>query len=345
MLGYLGVTSGRFSDLGVSSRNGAEIAVAQFNRDGGVHGRRVELASFDSALDTETALAAMRELAATEAIAVVGPSTSDVALAVLPVANENEIALVSPTASTTALTGIDDFFLRVNPPDYAEAREMARYCFEINDLDRVVVAYDLVNASFSERLADAFEEYAGEIAPAALVGRVDLDSSNPVDYAAIASRIAAADPQAVFLVAGAFDTAMVAQRLRLTSADPDLLLSGWAFTDEVIQQGGRAVEGAILNHYHDIRSSQPRYVAFRDEYVDRFGSEPDAFATLGYNAVVVALIAARERERDESIRDAIARISEFEGAQGTLTMDRYGDCELERFFIQIVDGRFERITL
>jgi len=55
-VGFLGGLSGRVADLGEAGRNGAQIAVEEVNRAGGIDGRRVELIVRDDAQNPEKAI-------------------------------------------------------------------------------------------------------------------------------------------------------------------------------------------------------------------------------------------------------------------------------------------------
>ena len=61
-VGFLAGLSGNVADLGEAGRNGAQIAVEEVNRAGGIHGRPVELIVRDDAQSPEKAIAAANEL-------------------------------------------------------------------------------------------------------------------------------------------------------------------------------------------------------------------------------------------------------------------------------------------
>ena len=111
-IGFIGGLSGKFSDLGTATRNGALLAIENANDAGGVEGRKLVLFEQDDKQSSETALLAMEEFKKQGVVAVVGPSTSSIAVAVTPVANQNHLLLVAPTATTNKLSGKDDYFMR-----------------------------------------------------------------------------------------------------------------------------------------------------------------------------------------------------------------------------------------
>jgi branched-chain amino acid transport system substrate-binding protein len=145
--------SGRVADLGpVSQCRDAGGGDAQ--KAGGIGGRQVELLVEDDQQDAEVARKAFARLAERKVEAVVGPMTSAMALAVVPLANDAKLLLVSPTVTTTALSGIDDQFLRVIRATTPYAQKSAGHHLHQQGSRRVAVAYDQRNQAYSGWLAD-----------------------------------------------------------------------------------------------------------------------------------------------------------------------------------------------
>lgn len=106
----IGFMGDLLSELGAGGRNGAELAVETLNAE---HGARYELLLADDRNDPAAARAAVASFASRGAAFVVGPMTSDMAVAAVPEANRLGIVLISPTATTDELSGRDDDFFRV----------------------------------------------------------------------------------------------------------------------------------------------------------------------------------------------------------------------------------------
>ena len=113
LIGFVGGTSGRVADLGISGRDAVQLAVDQCNRAGGIHGRQVQLVMKDDQQDPDIARQAVQDMIRKGVAAVIGPMTSDMGLAVLPLLDEAGLLAVSPTATTRLFSGHDDYFSRV----------------------------------------------------------------------------------------------------------------------------------------------------------------------------------------------------------------------------------------
>lgn len=97
--------SGPDADFGQGMRLGAEQAVADINRGGGVAGAKLQLVVQDDAGDTKQGVEVARKFAAEGVKLVVGHLNSGVSAAALPVYDEAGIVMVTPGATWTALTG------------------------------------------------------------------------------------------------------------------------------------------------------------------------------------------------------------------------------------------------
>ena len=102
-VGFVAGLTGRHYGLGVSCRNGAQLAVEEINASGGVAGRPLELLVKDDAQDPEIAKRAVRELIRDRVVAILGHSTSSMAEATLAIADEEHVLMMSPTVELAPL--------------------------------------------------------------------------------------------------------------------------------------------------------------------------------------------------------------------------------------------------
>ena len=134
------------------------MAVEDCNQAGGISGRQVQLIARDDEQNSKTAKRAMKELIEAGVVAVIGPMTSDMAMAIVPMANEARIPLVSPTVATDALTDLDDYFFRTGTTISAWASKNAAYQIKSGNMRRVAAAWDTDNANYSQNWLDVFRK-------------------------------------------------------------------------------------------------------------------------------------------------------------------------------------------
>ncbi len=331
-VGFIGGLSGRVSELTVDARNGTQLAIETLNSRPGA---RYELRSHDDGLSADKAAAVIDAVADEGDAFAIGPIISTVAKGMAPEASRHHLVLISPTANSDELSGIDDWFFRVIPPAGPGADQMAEAAIARGLKSAAVMAEwrnRIYSESFTKRFDARFQALGGS--PPQVV-RYETDR-NP-DYAGIATRLLASHPRMVLLVCSAVDAAIVSQQLRRLDPAVQIVMSSWSANAQLLQLGGRAVEGAIVMQVLDLDSQEPAYIDFRKRFIDRFGSTPSQAAVLSYDATMLGAEGLRRRTGSQSLRDVLRAPGSWPGLQQPLVLDRFGD-SVGRFHLSEVHG-------
>ena len=238
-LGFIGGLSGPVADLGESGRDGALLAVEEINAAGGIGGRRVELHLIDDGQDEEQAAAAVETLAREGVELIIGPLTSAMGVAALPVAERLGVLLVSPTITASRFVGRDDQLLLVSPHVGEITRRFAVH-LHAQGVRRLALAYDTRNLAFSAdwalHLREALRALGTEV-----VAEVPFVSGEFASYETSLRELLAAHPDALHFVASAVDTVRLLQVVRLLHVDLPSSAAAWAATEHLIQLGHQAM--------------------------------------------------------------------------------------------------------
>ncbi len=359
-VGFAGELTGKQADLGVHGRNGVQLAVEGINAAGGIAGRPIELLVRDDLGTPEGARAADRALIEAGVVAIIGHMTSGQTVAAIPIINEEEVVLLSPTTSTYALSDLDDYFFRVNPDNLAEARILAQHvCGELG-LSRVAGIYDVDNAAYTQTFWSAFVETCQALGQQA-VTEVAFSAAGTMDLAPLVSELELHHPDAVIIMAAAWDTALIAQRIRLQDWQVPLFATGWSHTETLLQNGGRAIEGMemIMSFDLDYQADAPTLLdedcateslplsssnalqAFKTCYQQRFGQAPIFASAQAYEAMMVLAEALKEtRGNAQGLPEALTGIKNYAGLNTRLSLDEYGDVIRPQFLVTVRDGEF-----
>jgi branched-chain amino acid transport system substrate-binding protein len=338
-VGFVGGMSGRVADLGVGGRNGALLAVEERNAQGGINGRPVELIIRDDEQNPEIARKVTRELVERNVEAIIGPMTSSMAHAIVPIVNKARLITVSPTVTTTELSGLDDYFLRVLPDTSTYAPKSARFHFEKSCLRRAALIYDTGNSSYTVSwltgFRKTFESLGGRI-----VAINSFKSAENVVFSPIVHDLLRHNPDLVVLVCSAVDAALLCQQIRKLDPRITITISEWGSTERFIELGGAAVEGVYFAQFLDHGNTTPRYRSFLTSYRKRFGQDPGFPGLAGYDAATVVLNALAARGKGASLKSAILADGAFEGVQRKITLNRFGDTDSTTFITVVKNGRF-----
>jgi branched-chain amino acid transport system substrate-binding protein len=338
-IGFVGGISGRVADLGVGGRNGVLLAVEERNAHGGINGRPVELIIRDDEQNPETAGKVARELVERKVEAIIGPMTSSMAQAIVPIVNSARMVTVSPTVTTAELSGLDDYFLRVLPDTNTYAPKSAHFHFGKLSLRRAALIYDSGNRSYTESwmkaFSNAFEGLGGTI-----VAVNPFKSGGSVAFSPIVRDLLRHRPDLVVLVCNAVDAALLCQQVRKLAPRVAISVSEWSSTDRFIELGGAAVEGVYIAQFVDYGNTTPRYRNFMAAYRNRFGQDPGFSGIAGYDAANLVMDALAGRKEGTPLKEAILASGDYQGVQRQIVLDRFGDTKSTTYITVVKNGRF-----
>ena len=152
---------------------GVAQAQEQFNANGGVGGRLLEIVIANDGNQADNAIQVARQLSDDPSIlGVIGHNSSSATQAGLSVYVQTDLAVVSPTSSSSDLK--DNSFYRTLPSDTATGEKLAQYVRDSLNLSKVVIFY-APDSSYSNSLTTAFENsFTGTVTK-----KVDISDSNP----------------------------------------------------------------------------------------------------------------------------------------------------------------------
>ncbi|WP_282603856.1 ABC transporter substrate-binding protein [Paracoccus sp. PARArs4] len=196
----LGFT-GPLESMSPAMAQGAELAIKEINDSGAfLDGSTVTAVQGDSTcIDAAAATATVERLITAEGVkGIVGGMCSGETIASLEnVAKANGIVMISPSATSPALTDIEDdgLFFRTAPSDARQGEVMAEIVLE-KGIETVAVTY--TNNDYGKGLADAFEAAFTQKGGTVTVNSAHDDGK--ADYSAEVAALAAAGGDALAVV-------------------------------------------------------------------------------------------------------------------------------------------------
>ena len=338
-IGFIGGLSGWSPDFGIDGLHGMRLAIELRNKSGGINGRLIELISADDQQSPDVARREITRLIEHKVVAIVGPMTSAIATTTVPLIDRAQLLMISPSASTNELSGLDDFFIRVVPATRDYVKTSADYYFHTRNLRRLRLIYDLSNRAYTENwtadFSDVFAAAGGQ-----LLEPLSFKSGDDVDFSALARDALTENPDGIVIVANAVDTAMLCADLRKLNTKVAIGASEWSSTGRLTELGGKAVEGVAVEHFFDLRSTQPAYVAFRDAFTQRFGQAPGFSGIYAFDATNVVLDALAKRRPDQSLKEELLALKDFSGVQSPISIDAKGDTQGRTYIFVVENGTY-----
>src|SRR5687768_9588414 len=128
VIGEFGSLTGTTATFGISSKNGIDMAIDSINKAGGVLGKQVRVIVEDDQGRPEEAQTVVTKLINSDrVVAVLGEVASSRSLAAAPVAQQNQIPMISPSSTNPKVTEIGDYIFRVCFIDPFQGLVMAKF--------------------------------------------------------------------------------------------------------------------------------------------------------------------------------------------------------------------------
>jgi len=333
LIGFAASLSGKDYMLGVEGRNSAQLFVNDANEAGGIAGRTLKLEIRDLKSEESMVVPATEELIGLGSEVIVGYYTSGSAVAALTSKGLDRVPLVSPSATSSALSGKSDGFYRTVMSSENDVPHLFEH-MKSKKIHRVVLIASSNNQPYVETYAEPLSRLVDVVAD---IRFIDI---HVVDYSLIKRLRAQPDAgyDAFMIVASPLDTGTLAQELAIRKLDAPLYVSGWAGNDDLIVYGGKYVEGAVFIHQTD--PQHPRTNALVKRYQEVYGNLPGFSAIQTWDAFlfIAAALASNPGGRS-SFAAALASIHEFEGLTGPVSIDPNGDARRSVYLKRVDDGR------
>jgi len=333
--------AGELTDVGEITRNAAELAMSAVNATGlaCADGVRVlpELLVITTSDTVESAVSAVREAIYRKGAAVViGGMLSRNAIPMAAAAEEAGTPMISPGSTHPLTTREKRFVFRVLFTDPAQGAILARFARNEIRAARAAVLFDRSD-EYSRGLAANFREVF-----TALHGVLAADESyvrGQEDCAAQARAIAASRPDVLFLPN--YHNEVPRQVRQLRDAGLRAALLGGDSWEMLPAADMRELEGSYFTTTWspDVDTRESR--DFIDAYRARFQKDPNPTAAVVYDAFGLLFAAVRSRSAvdQESLRQGLAGLRNYQGVTGTISFPGGGDPETHALILRISGGR------
>jgi len=245
-------------------------------------------------------------------LAILGPTTTTVAIAGAQAANEDKIvALVTTNSPEIAKTGPYGFRLSQPPKVLMDA--IGEYSVDKLKIKQCVIIGVLDNAAYVEQM-DAYQDYVTKHGMTVLA-REGIKQGE-TDFSALSAKVAALKPECVFISAIAPTAANLILQLKQAGLPATTKLVGMSSMTSaaLFEVGGPAVDGLYLVGDWLPGGATQEGKDFAAAFKARYGNEPDNWGPMGYGGMRVMAEAIRRslpNPTRDKIRDNLAAIKDF----------------------------------
>ena len=321
--------SGPVPTFGVSTRDGALLAIEEWNAKGGVNGYTIVPIVEDSQCTPEPAVNAMNKVVDQDGVKfVIGEVCSKATIPISEIGTEKKVIVISGTSTAEAVTvdangNTKPYTFRACFIDAFQGLVGAKFATEKLGAKTAFIMLDQAN-DYVKGLAEEFEKNFTAMG-GTVVGKESYTAKD-TDFSTILAKIAEAKPDVVYLPDYYNIVNLVTKQAKekgITSAF--LGGDGWDSADlDVVAAAG----GYFTNHYSP-DDPRPEVVNFLAAYGAKYKNDdgtakvPDALATLAYDAanmLFTAMTTAGTVEDVDKVKTALEGIK-INAVSGAITLD------------------------
>ncbi len=318
-IGTLFPTTGATSFLGKAQDAGVELAIREINEAGGVLGAPVEVFHRNSGdASSTTAEKSLAGLVEKDVDVIIGPSSSVLAERILPTIVDNRIAMISPSATGSILSTLqdNDFLFRTIPSAAEQGAALAEVAGTRNKVAIVYFADGNGNAILGS-LSAALPDVGGE-----LVADEDFTATTN-DADKIVSVLKKAEPDVVIL-ASPFSEAAKNKSIILALTKAGFGGSTLWLTSQNLGDYSQALPSGTLKDVNGILEGFEPDAAFIKRVKSADPSVTDfRYAAEAYDATILAALAAISAGDDSG--EVVAATLRGVSSQG-IKCTSFGEC-------------------
>ena len=331
--------SGPVPTFGVSTRDGALMAIEEWNAKGGVLGRKIEAVVEDSQCTPDPAVNAANKVIDQDKVHyIIGEVCSKASIPISEIAEAKGVVQISPTSTNPDVTLKADgstkkYIFRACFIDPFQGLVMAKFA-QGKGYKTAFIMFDQGN-DYVRGLAEAFEKSWTE-AGGTVVGK-ETYTSQDTDFSAILAKVAESKAEVLFLPDYYNIVNLVAAQAKEKGVTSVMMGGdGWDSPD----LDAKASDGGFFSNHYSPEDTRAKVVDFVKAYNTKYGATPDALAALAYDATYLLLTAIEKAGTDDAakVAEALAAI-ELEVVSGKLSFDKFHNPIKAAAVLQVKDGK------
>lgn len=347
-IGGIGPLTGGNAIYGQAAMNGAQIAIDEINAAGGINGYRIEFNPQDDETDNDKSINAYNTLKDWNMQILMGCVTSGCCTAVSDYAAEDNMFLLTPSASSVTSITYDNAF-RVCFSDPNQGIGAADYIADNGLATKIAIIYDNSDV-YSTGIMDKFTAEAA-VKGLEIVASESFNADNKTDFSVQLAAAKDAGAELIFLPIYYSEASLILAQAASMEYAP--MFFGCDGLDGILTMENfdtALAEGVMLLTPFAADATDDLTVNFVKAYQEKYGEIPNQFAADGYDAIYIIKAAIEKAgatpdmstsDLCDAMKAAMIEIS-VDGLTGTgITWSADGEPTKAPRAVQIVDGTYK----
>lgn len=320
--------TGNVATYGTSMNNGAQLAVEQ---KGKLLDKELKYVSYDNKSDKTEVASVAKKLASEKVVGVVGPATTGDASVSIPVNEQAKIPTVFPATTGDGVTlknaedasSVYEYIYRVCFSDSYQGVVGANFVHKKFGNAKVAILQDTGN-DYSKGLADAFEKtYTDSKIGGTVVAR-EYYQSKDTDFQAVLTTLKSKDFDVLYVPGYYEEVGLIIKQAREMGITQPIVGGDGLSSDKLAALAGSSanLSNVYYTSHFSTLSDDADVQAFVKAYKEKYGTNPDTFAALSYDAtqLLMKAIETAGSTDPQAITKALAATKDFDGVTGTFSM-------------------------
>jgi ABC-type branched-subunit amino acid transport system substrate-binding protein len=315
---------------------GAQLASEEINNFDGVEingqNREIELIYENSAGSAQIGIDIVNKFVNDGINIIIGPSFSSVALDMAEMCIQNDVLMVTYSATWSSLSLLDDNDLiwRTCPSDYTFGNIAAQYSYDSLEHGKAAILYrnDRFGKGLSNIIQNKFEMFGGEIKSLVAYPEniVEIDS---YDFSYELNTLFNEVIDVVFIISFNSEIAKITNEIYNNdlyqdfNIKPNIILSDGIIPEELIKNGNPELLETVIG-ITGTNTGNPNYCVYKTNYTNRFGFSPATYSEHAYDALYCIAYAMQKANSSDpnEIKTFLREVSGIEAPAEEIITDQ-----------------------
>jgi len=328
--------------FGSTQRSAIKLAQDEINASHMLGKTRLEVIVDDDGSDRAQASAVFqRFIENSHVLAIIGPTLSDTALSVDPLAQQAGVPVLAISNAASSLTEIGDFIFR----DCLSESQLTPEITRMVDSRLKVHTAALLYSDTDPNRAGSHGFKSALQALGVGISAEETFAPGQTDFSPQLEEIATSHPDALFITAPSSVAAPILIQARQHGLNNLPIIGSNAFnSDTVLRSAGDAAEGLIVGGAWSAANPSARNQQFIQSYRARYGVDPDQLAAQAYTGVYILATAIHDAQTatdPRAVRDALERIKQLDTPLGPFAFNAAHDPDYPPIVQTVRHGHLE----
>jgi branched-chain amino acid transport system substrate-binding protein len=267
-----------------------------------------------------------------EVLVIVGPQSSKQAIPAGEVANNYKTPMISPWSTNPDTTKDRPYVFRGCFLDPFQGPVLANFIKDEFGFTKAAVLYD-VASDYPKGLAEFFKKaWEKQNGPGSVVA-FESFTTKDADFSSQLTKIIKSGAQVLFTPQYYNEVALIVQQAHELGWNKPIVGSDSWGSAETVQLCGKDCYGLFFSTHYAAAGAKGATMTFIDRYNKKYGYVPDDVAALTWDSLGIVKTAIEhvgkltgniEKDR-KNVRDAMAKVKEYDGITGKMTFTENGD--------------------